>query len=88
MGSISALKARTILSNVQKVIAYEMFTALQAIDIRKSSDKLGYRTKKAYNYLRQSIPFIDHDTVLYPHLHSIESIVTSEAFYDAMYQED
>jgi histidine ammonia-lyase len=86
MGSISARKAKTILDHARKVISYEMFTACQAIDFREKA-QLGEITNKAYQYIRQVIPFIEHDEVMYPHLHAIENIAKSEDFYTSVFGE-
>lgn len=79
MGSISARKAKTVLENVRRVIALEMFTAAQAIDFR-GKEKLGTSTKKAHAILRQTIPAIFEDVTMYPHLHEAERLVTIGAF--------
>ena len=86
MGSISARKAKTILDNVRKVISMEMFTACQAIDLREKAI-LGEKTKKAYDYIRDKIPFIPYDEVMYPYLHSIENIIKSDAFLESIFDE-
>ena len=86
MGSISARKAKMILDNTRKVIAMEMFTACQAIDLREKAI-LGDKTKKAYDYIRKEIPFISHDEVMYPYLHAIENIIKSQSFLDIMFDE-
>ena len=79
MGSISARKAKMILENVRKVIAIEMFTACQAIDLR-GGNRLGEVTKKAYQAIRKHIPFIEKDEILYPHLHLMEKLLQDETF--------
>jgi histidine ammonia-lyase len=86
MGSISARKAKTILENARKVISMEMFTACQAIDLREKAI-LGEKTKLAYDYIREKIPFIPHDEVMYPHLHMIENMIKSESFFETMFDE-
>lgn len=85
MGSISARKAKSILDNARKVIAYEMFVAAQAIDLRGNKG-LGKKTKIAYDYIRKYIPFIKEDEPLYIHMHKIEDILKSEAFYEAIFK--
>lgn len=79
MGSISARKAKMILENVRKVIAIEMFTACQAIDLR-GEHRLGEVTSKAYQAIRKHIPFIEKDEILYPHLHLMEKLLQDETF--------
>lgn len=87
MGSISARKAKMILENTRKVIALEMFTACQAIDLREKA-MLGVRTNRAYHAIRKHIPFIEKDEVLYPHLHLIEKLLMEESFEKGIFEED
>ena len=85
MGSISARKAKSIFENTRKVIAMELFTACQAIDFREEKE-LGEKTNKAYLYIRKHIPFIERDEVLFPHLHQIEDIISSNDFYNYIFE--
>lgn len=87
MGSISARKAKTILENVRKVIAMEMFTSCQAIDLRGKYG-LGHVTAKAYEEIRKTIPFIERDEVLYPYLHQMEALLMDEAFEKSIFGGD
>ena len=85
MGSISARKAKTIFDHTRKVVSMELLTACQAIDFREKKE-LGEKTKKAYEYIRKNIPFIEHDEVMFPYLHKIEEIISSEAFYQMIFE--
>jgi histidine ammonia-lyase len=85
MGSISARKAKTIFDHTRKVVAMELLTACQAIDFREKKE-LGEKTRKAYEYIRKNIPFIEHDEVMFPYLHKIEEIISSEAFYQMIFE--
>lgn len=84
MGTNGALQALDILSNVQKVVAMEFMTACQGLDIRDKR-KLGVTTNKAYNVIREYIPFIKEDDIMYPHLHKAEELVRSSILYDALF---
>lgn len=84
MGTNGALQASDILSNVQKVIGMEFMTACQGIDIREKRN-LGVTTNKAYNIIRENIPFIKEDDIMYPHLHKAEKLVSSSELYDALF---
>jgi len=77
MGTISARKARQIIGNSTKVLAMELFTALQAIDFR-GADKLGNSSKKIYYHIRQEIPFIEEDIVMYEQIHKVISIIQND----------
>jgi len=87
MGSIAANKARTILSNVQKVVGMEFFASSQAIDLRNGSDRLGTSTRKAYKAIRKIVPYINDDVVMYPNIHKIEELITSGNLYKEVYGE-
>jgi histidine ammonia-lyase len=87
MGSISTRKARTILENTTKVIALEIFAATQAIHFR-GSDKLGRKTKIAFDLFSKHIPFIETDEIMYPHIHKIESLIKDEKVFATIFKGD
>jgi len=37
-------------------------------------------TRKAYDKIRDKIPFIEDDTVMYPYIHTCSSLVSSDTF--------
>lgn len=75
MGMTAARKAVRILENTQRVIAIEIFTACQAIDLRGGASKLGKETKKAYERVRKEIPFLEKDEFLAPYIDKCHEIV-------------
>jgi len=86
MGTIGARKAQSILENTRKVIAMEFLTACQALDFH--SDKtLGQDTIKAYNKIREFVPFIDHDVIMYHHIHKVEQLIINDSLYQAIFKE-
>ena len=74
MGTIAARKARDIMDNVRKVIAMELLTAVQAIDLR-GKKKLGVGTEAAYSIIRDHTPFIDKDRIMYKDINICEDII-------------
>lgn len=76
MGTIAARKAGTMLDNSVRVIAMELFTACQAINFRDPV-KLGTMTRQAFDKIRQQVPFIEEDMLLYPYIHLLEHQVKS-----------
>lgn len=86
MGTIGARKAGDILRNAQEVVAMEIFTACQAIDLNGNIN-LGNKTLKAYKKVREHIPFINDDEIMYPHIHTLEDIITSDELYNAIFTE-
>ena len=87
MGTIGARKATSILDNVRNVISMEIFTACQAIDLR-GKRKLGNKTEKAYNKVREYIPFINNDEIMYNHIHKVNDLVRSEELFRAIFEEE
>jgi histidine ammonia-lyase len=64
MGANGATRLLRIADNLEKIIAIELFTAIQAIEFRrplKSSDFI----ENVINAFREDIPFIEDDKVMY-----------------------
>jgi histidine ammonia-lyase len=78
MGTTAARKAMQVVQNVRKVLAMEWMTAAQAIGFR-DANQLGTETKKAYALLRQHVPFITEDELMYVHLHKAEALLKDGA---------
>ncbi|MBI1259690.1 MAG: histidine ammonia-lyase [Chloroflexi bacterium] len=81
MGVTAGLKLRQIAINVERVLAIELMAAAQGIDFRRGrmgSDKaLGCGTAPVYELIREHVPFIEEDTVLYRHMESVRNLVAS-----------
>ena len=82
MGVTSALKLRNISTNIERILSMELFSAAQAVDFRRKeigSDKtLGKKTQPVYELIRSRVPFIEEDTVMYPHMGEVEKLVASK----------
>jgi histidine ammonia-lyase len=78
MGTIAARGARDILNNTKKVVAMELFTAAQAIDLRGGADKLGIGTKAAYDVIRSNIPFVSQDEIMHLLINKTIELVQGE----------
>ena len=64
MGAGAAVKAYEVIDNVYSILAIELLTVAQALDLRKplqSSDKIN----NLISNFRQEIPFIEYDRVLH-----------------------
>ncbi len=70
MGANATNKAKLVLDNVQSVLAIELLTATQSLDFKKPLNP-GLGSKAAYDHVRQVIPFLEKDRVLY---HDIERV--------------
>ena len=81
MGPAAALQARQIAANVERILALELFAAAQAIDFRREAlgpeARLGQGTAPAYELIRQRVPFLDQDAVMYPHMEAVRELVAS-----------
>jgi histidine ammonia-lyase len=87
MGTIAARKAGMILDNVRKVIAMELLSSCQAIDLR-GKRQLGQSTAIAYEVIRRHIPAIHSDTIMYPLINEAEDLIKTEELYDAVFREE
>lgn len=83
MGTIAARKARDIMDNVRKVIAMEILTSVQAIDLR-GKKKLGLGTEAAYNIVREHTPFIDKDRIMYKDINICEDLIKDNLIVEAV----
>jgi histidine ammonia-lyase len=79
MGATAVLKLRTVGNNLETIIAIEAFCAAQGIDLRKKvigqEKNLGIGTRRLYQRLRASIPFIERDEYMKVHLDSAVEVV-------------
>ncbi len=79
MGATSALKLRQIAENLEQILALELFAAAQGVDFRRKrigmDKKLGAKTQPVYDLIREKVPFIEEDTVMYPHIKAVKRIV-------------
>lgn len=79
MGCTAALKARRILTNVERILAIELMAAAQGIDFRREfvppEARLGRGTQPVYDLIREHVPFIDEDTILYRYMEAVRQLV-------------
>lgn len=76
MGTNAALKIQRILRNTQYVLAIELTLGCQALDFKKGK-KPGKGVRAAYTLVRENIPYLKEDTVIYPYLEEIKNLVKS-----------
>lgn len=90
MGCTAALQARQIINNVEHILALELFAAAQGVDFRKQSlgerASLGRGTQPAYDLIRQHVPFIEQDTVMYPHIEAVKQLIRNQQLVRATNQ--
>jgi len=79
MGATSALKLRDVIDNVERILAVELMSAAQGVDFRRQAigadKKLGQGTRGAYALIREHVPFIESDTVMYEHIETMRQLV-------------
>ena len=67
MGSNSATKLWRVVQNTERILAIELMNAAQALEFRRP-----LRSSKAiediFTAYRAVVPFVDNDTVMYPHI--------------------
>jgi histidine ammonia-lyase len=79
MGSISARKVRQIIENVEQIIAIELITSAQAIDLRVNNpmNNLGIGSMIIYQKVREVVEVLHEDRILYPELKRVKELVHS-----------
>lgn len=83
MGTIAARKARDIMENARKVIAMEILSATQAIDLR-GKKRLGIGTEAAYSVVREHTSFVDKDRIMYIDINTIEDVINKNLLVEAV----
>jgi len=81
MGVTAALQMRQINDNVERILGLELMAAAQGIDYRRQvlgqSARLGAGTSAAHDLVRQAVPFIEEDTVLYSYIEAVRQLVAT-----------
>lgn len=79
MGVTAGLKLRSILDNVERILGIELLCGAQGIDFRRedlgTAVKLGAGTGAAYALIREQVPFLERDAVMYPHVEAVYRLV-------------
>ncbi len=86
-GPIAARQARRVLRNVEAILAIELLAAAQGVDFRREimpDAQLGAGTVRAYALIRQRVPFLPRDAVLYPFIEALRDLVASGALWAAV----
>jgi len=78
MGANGARHALEVLENVRDVLAIELMTAAQAIDLREQGPtRLGAGTMLAYELVREQVHRLDTDRELSPDIVKLANLITS-----------
>jgi histidine ammonia-lyase len=80
MGANAARHTLEILENLRHVIAIELLTAAQAVDLRPDGpDRLGRGTSAAFAKIRSRVRFMEQDRALTPDIEAVVDLVRSGA---------
>ena len=69
MGSNAATKLYRVVLNTERVLAIELMNAAQALEFRRPARTSAFLEALVEKY-RAIVPFVDNDTVMYPHIES------------------
>lgn len=83
MGTIGARKCREIVKNVERVIAIELLCGAQAMDLFTNM-KPGQGTCLAYRVIRDAVPHLEKDRVLYKDIDTMVNLVRSGKIVEAV----
>jgi histidine ammonia-lyase len=85
MGANAARHTLEIVDNVRHIVAIELLTAAQAIDLRPNGpERLGRGTAAAYRLVRERVPFLQHDRETTHDMEALAELVHSERLLDAV----
>ena len=86
MGTTAARKAKMILQNTQDVLADELMTACQAIDIRRRLNAHGQGMtplhEALYQHVREKVAFYEIDREIWPDIRAVEEMIRSGELLD------
>ncbi len=79
MGVTAGLQTRQINDNVERILAIELLAAAQGIDFRWEklgpAARLGQGTQPAYQLIREQVPFLERDAIMYPYIEAVRQLV-------------
>lgn len=83
MGTIAARKFTQILRNAENVVAMELLSACQALDMLAPL-KPSAGVKAAFDHIRKSVPYAKEDRVFANDINAIRGMMTSNELYKAV----
>ncbi|MBI1802336.1 MAG: aromatic amino acid lyase [Chloroflexi bacterium] len=87
MGANAARHTMEIIENVRHIIAIELLTAAQAIDLRPDGPaRLGAGTAAAYKSIRSRVTFLAHDRQTTPDIEALADLIVSGELLRAIRQ--
>jgi histidine ammonia-lyase len=77
MGGNAVRKSLSILENSFRVLAMEYLCAAQGVDLNPYKGRLGKGSRAAYRFLRDSVPILKEDRILYPEMNESYHLLSS-----------
>jgi histidine ammonia-lyase len=88
MGCTAARQTWQILDNLERILALELMAAAQGIDLRRESlgdgARLGRGTRAAYNCVRDRVPFLENDDVMYVHIEAVRGLIAEGTLVESI----
>jgi len=85
MGANAARHAREIVENVRTIVAIELMTATQAIDLRRDGpSRLGRATSAAHGKVREHVSKLERDRQLSPDIETMVGLIRSGELLEAV----
>jgi len=84
-GLIAGRKARKVIRNTNYVLAFELMCGAQAADIR-GAHRLGPASRALYEATRETVPYLDYDTVIIDYLEEIARRLRQGEFLERVEQ--
>jgi histidine ammonia-lyase len=85
MGANAARHAMEVVENVHHILAIELLTAAQAIDLRPGgASRLGRGTSAAHAQIRKAVRFLKHDRELTPDILALVELIRSKDLLTAV----
>lgn len=85
MGAFAARKALQVTDNVLHVVAIELMSAAQALDLQKKN-KLGQGTQLIYDFVREHIDFLDRDRILSDDISKLKECLSQDGLKQVLGQ--
>lgn len=86
MGGNAVRKSLAILENSFRVLGMEYLCAAQGIDLNTFQGSLGRGTEQAYRYIRDSVPRLKEDRILYPEMNESYHLLSSGEMLEALHE--
>ncbi|MDP4198463.1 MAG: histidine ammonia-lyase [Bacteroidota bacterium] len=81
MGSVAALKLRTVIENVERVLAIELLISAQGIDFLKPL-RPGKGSGEAYDLVRSRVPMLEHDRNVSDDIAAVLALLKEPALFE------